>query len=190
MDMVSETYLNTLSASLQSGKVSQNEIDEAVRRILRIKLAAGLFDQPFTDPDRVTRDLLRPNSRTLARQFARETMVLLKNEANLLPLDSSFERIAVVGPLIYARSELFGSWSPDGRAADVTPLAEALERIAPAGMKLVFAEHADKAVHVAQSADAVVLVVGEYPYRPVKTPMSVIFLFRPVKPNWWRQLPP
>jgi len=165
MDMVSETYLSTLSASLQSGKVSQNDIDEAVRRILRIKLRAGLFDQPFTDPDRVTRDLLRPNSRTLARQFARETMVLLKNEANLLPLDSSFERIAVVGPLIHARSELFGSWSPDGRATDVTPLDEALKQIAPAGMKLVFADHADKAVHVAQSADAVVLVVGEYPYR-------------------------
>ena len=165
MDMVSETYLTTLSASLQSGKVSQNEIDEAVRRILRIKLRAGLFDQPFTDPERVAHDLLRPTSRTLARQFARETMVLLKNDANLLPLDSSFERIAVVGPLIHARSELFGSWSPDGRAADVTPLAEALKQIAPAGMKLVFADHADKAVHVAQSADAVVLVIGEYPYR-------------------------
>lgn len=165
MDMVSETYLSTLSASLESGKVSQNDIDEAVRRILRIKLRAGLFDQPFTDPDRVTRDLLRPNSRTLARQFARETMVLLKNENNLLPLDSNFGRIAVVGPLTHARSELFGSWSPDGRAADVTPLDEALKQIAPAGIKLVFADHADKAAHIAQFADAVVLVVGEYPYR-------------------------
>jgi len=165
MDMVSETYLTTLATSLQSGKVSQADIDEAVRRILRIKLRAGLFDQPFTDPERVSRDLLRPGSRALARQFARETMVLLKNEDNFLPLDANFERIAVVGPLIHARSELFGSWSPDGRAADVTPLDEALKQIAPAGIKLVFAEHADKAAHVAQSADAVVLVVGEYPYR-------------------------
>jgi beta-glucosidase len=163
--MVSESYLTTLAANLQNGKVSQNEIDEAVRRILRIKLRAGLFDQPFTNPDRVNRDLLRPTSRTLARQFARETMVLLKNEGNFLPLDPNFERIAVVGPLIHARGELFGSWSPDGRAADVTPLDEALKQIAPAGTKLVFADHSDKAAHVAQYADAVVLVVGEYPHR-------------------------
>jgi beta-glucosidase len=165
MDMVSGSYLETLIPSLQSGKVSQDDIDEAVRRILRIKIRAGLFDQPFTDPDRATRDLLRPNSRTLARQFARETMVLLKNENGLLPLESNFKKIAVVGPLIHARNELFGSWSPDGRGADVTPLAEALKQIAPHGVELVFAEHADKATHVAQSADAVVLVVGEYPYR-------------------------
>jgi beta-glucosidase len=165
MDMVSETYLTTLSASVQSGKVSQDDIDEAVRRILRIKFRAGLFDQPFTDTERAARDLLRPTSRTLARQFARETMVLLKNENSLLPLESHFKRIAVVGPLIHARSELFGSWSPDGRATDVTPLDEALKQIAPAGVQLIFAGHADKAAHAAQSADAVVLVVGEYPYR-------------------------
>lgn len=165
MDMVSGAYLNTLAVSLEKGKVSQDDIDEAVRRILRIKLRAGLFDQPFTDPDRASRDLLRPNSRALARQFARETMVLLKNADNFLPLDSNYKRIAVVGPLIHARSELFGSWSPDGRAADMTPLNETLKQMAPAGTKLIFADHADKAVHVIQSADAVVLIVGEYPYR-------------------------
>lgn len=165
MEMVSGAYLETLIPSLQSGRVSQDDIDEAVRRILRIKIRAGLFDQPFTDPDRAARDLLRPNSRTLARQFARETMVLLKNEDNLLPLDSRFKRIAVVGPMIHARNELFGSWSPDGRGADVTPVDEALKQIAPAGVELVFADHADKAAHLAQSVDAVVLIVGEYPYR-------------------------
>ena len=165
MDMVSGSYLESLVDNLTNGKVTQAEIDEAVRRILRIKIRAGLFDQPFTDPDRATRDLLRSESRSLARQFARETMVLLKNDNNLLPLESNFKRIAVVGPLIHARSELFGSWTPDGRGADVTPLDEALKQIAPKDVELVFADHADKAAHVAQSADAVVLVVGEYPYR-------------------------
>jgi beta-glucosidase len=165
MDMVSNTYINTLAASLQSGKVSQDDIDEAVRRILRIKIRAGLFDQPFTDPDRATRDLLRPESRTLARQFARETMVLLKNDNNLLPLESNFKKIAVVGPLIHARNELFGCWSPDGRGADVTPLDEALKQVAPHSVELIFADHADKAAHRVQDADAVVVVVGEYPYR-------------------------
>jgi beta-glucosidase len=165
MEMVSGAYLETLLPSLKSGKVSQEDIDEAVRRILRIKIRAGLFDQPFTDPDRAARDLLRPTSRTLARQFARETMVLLKNQDNLLPLDSKFKRIAVVGPMIHARNELFGAWSPDGRGADVTPLDEALNQIAPVGVELVFADHADKAAHLAQSTDAIVLVVGEYAYR-------------------------
>jgi len=165
MDMVSGAYIETLLPSLQKGTVSQDDIDEAVRRILRIKLRAGLFDQPFTDPDRATRDLVRPNSRTLARQFARETMVLLKNKNGLLPLESNFKRIAVVGPLIHARNELFGSWSPDGRGADVTPVDEALKQLAPKGVELVFADHADKAVHIAHNVDAVVLVVGEYPYR-------------------------
>jgi beta-glucosidase len=165
MDMVSGAYLNTLAASLQSGKISLGDIDEAVHRILRIKFRAGLFDQPFTDPERATRDLLTDQSRVLARKFARETMVLLKNEGGLLPLDSRFKRIAVVGPLIHARAELFGSWAPDGRAEDVTPLDEALKQIAPAGVELVFAEYADKAAHRTLSADAVLLVVGEYPYR-------------------------
>ncbi len=92
-------------------------------------------------------------------------MVLLKNNDGLLPLESNFKRIAVVGPLIHARSELFGCWSPDGREVDVTPLDEALKEIAPKDVELVFADHADKAVHIAHNMDAIVLVVGEYPYR-------------------------
>ena len=165
MDMVSGAYLETLASSLQSGKISQDVIDEAVRRILRMKFRAGLFDQPFTDTERASRDMLTDKSRQLARKFARDCMVLLKNKDNLLPLDSRFKKIAVVGPLIHAQAELFGSWAPDGRAADVTPLDEALKQVAPAGVELTFADHADKAVHRALSADAVVLVVGEYPYR-------------------------
>jgi beta-glucosidase len=165
MDMVSNTYLTTLADSLAHGKVSQDDIDEAVRRILRIKFRAGLFDQPMTDPARASRDLLRPESRSLARQFARETMVLLKNANGLLPLESNFKRIAVVGPLIHARNELFGCWTPDGRGADVTPLDEALKQVAPKDVQLIFADHADKAIQRAHDADAIVLVVGEYPYR-------------------------
>jgi beta-glucosidase len=165
MDMVSGAYLETLAASLQGGKISQEVIDEAARRILRVKFRAGLFDQPYTDTNRASRDILTDESRQLARKFARDCMVLLKNEGGLLPLDSRFKKIAVVGPLIHAQAELFGSWAPDGRAADVTPLNEALKQIAPNGVELTFAEHADKAAHLALSADAVVLVVGEYPYR-------------------------
>lgn len=166
MDMVSSTYLNTLAESLQNGKISADEIDEAARRILRIKHRAGLFERPFTDPARATRDMLTIKSRELARKFARDCMVLLKNESDLLPLDAErFKRIAVVGPLVHARAELFGAWAPDGRAEDVTPLSEALRQVAPAGAELIFAETADQAAKIAQSADVVVLVVGETPNR-------------------------
>lgn len=166
MDMVSSIYLNTLAANLQNGKISADEIDEAARRILRIKHRAGLFEQPFTDPARATRDILTVKSRELARKFARDCMVLLKNESDLLPLDGErFKRIAVIGPLVHARAELFGAWAPDGRAADVTPLSEALKQVSPAGVELLFADTADQAAKIVQSADAVVLVVGETPNR-------------------------
>ena len=164
MDMVSGVYLNTLGESLRQGKISMEEIDEAVRRILRIKHRAGLFDQPFTDPLRARRDLLTPEARNLARQFARQSMVLLKNDRDLLPLQG-FRRILVAGPFVHARGELFGTWTPDGRAEDVTPLDEALRQTAPKDVELWFAEATDLALHLAHHADAVVLLLGEHPVR-------------------------
>ncbi len=164
MDMVSGVYLNTLGQSLAAGKVSMSEIDEAVRRILRIKHRAGLFENPYTDPSRAARDILTPESRTLARRFARQSMVLLKNENDLLPL-RGFRRILVAGNFVHARGELFGTWTPDGRAETVTPLDEALRQTAPKGVELWFAESVDHALHSAHYADAVVLVIGEHPAR-------------------------
>lgn len=164
MDMVSGVYLNTLGESLRQGKISMEEIDEAVRRILRIKHRAGLFDQPFTDPLRARRDLLTPEARNLARQFARQSMVLLKNDRDLLPLQG-FRRILVAGPFVHARGELFGTWTPDGRAEDVTPLDEALRQTAPKDVELWFAEATDLALHLAHHADVVVLLLGEHPVR-------------------------
>ncbi|NWG34688.1 MAG: glycoside hydrolase family 3 C-terminal domain-containing protein [Chloroflexi bacterium] len=164
MDMVSGVYLNTLGESLQRGKISIEEIDEAVRRILRIKHRAGLFAQPFTDPLRAPRDLLTPEARSLARDFARQSMVLLKNDRDLLPL-KGFRRILLAGPFVHARGELFGTWTPDGRAEDVTPLDEALRQTAPNSVELWFAETSDLALHLAHHADAVVLLLGEHPAR-------------------------
>ena len=165
MDMVSGVYLNTLAASLQAGRVSRDEIDEAARRVLRVKHRAGLFANPFTDPARAARDLRRPEALALARRAARESMVLLKNAQGLLPLEGRFKRVAVVGPLVHAQGELLGTWAPDGRPDEVTPLSESLAQAAPQGVRLSFAEQADQAVLAALSADVVVLVVGEHPAR-------------------------
>ncbi len=164
MDMVSGVYLNTLGESLQQGKISQTELDEAVRRVLRIKHRAGLFEQPFTDTTRASRDILNPESRNLARTFARESMVLLKNENNLLPLQG-LRRILVAGNFVHARSDLFGTWTADGRGEDVTPLDEVLRQIAPKDTELWFTEATDLALNFAHQVDAVVLVLGEHPWR-------------------------
>lgn len=164
MDMVSETYLETLAASIQAGKVSIQEIDDATLRILRIKHRAGLFDQPYTDPNRFVREVLTSESRQLARQFARECMVLLKNKDNILPL-RSFRKILVAGDFVNARGELYGTWSPDGHGEDCVPLDQALKIAAPKDVNLSFAEDYDEAFDYAIEADLIVLVLGEHPRR-------------------------
>ncbi len=165
MDMVASIYLNTLANSLQTSRVLMADVDEAVRRILRIKHLAGVFDKPFTDPNRAARDQLTARSREVARQFARESMVLLKNDRGLLPLDGRFTRVHIAGPMVHARGELFGTWTLDGRAEDVTPVSEALKQAAPHDVQLHFAATADEAAHYAHAVDAVVLIVGEHPRR-------------------------
>lgn len=164
MDMASGVYIETLAGSVRSGRVPLAEVDEAVRRILRIKQRAGLFETPFTDPDRAARDILTPEARQLARRFARQSMVLLKNEGSLLPLQG-FRRILVAGPFVHARGELFGTWTPNGRGEDVAPLHESLRRAAPKGVDLWFVESNDLALHLTHEADAVLLLMGEHPVR-------------------------
>lgn len=164
MDMVDGVYLDTLGESFQQGKISMEELDEAVRRILRIKHRAGLFDQPFTDPSRASRDILTTEARALARQAAVQSMVLLKNEHQLLPLQG-FHRILMAGNFIHARAELFGTWTADGRVEDVTPLDESLRQAAPQGTEVWFADTPDLALNLAHHVDAVVLLLGEHPSR-------------------------
>lgn len=164
MDMASESYFENLANCLGSGRVSIQEIDQAVLRILRIKQRAGLFENPFTDPERYARQVLTPEARNLARRFARQSMVLLKNQAGLLPLEG-LRRICIAGNYSHASSELYGSWSMDGQPEDVTPVDQALRAAAPAGVELWFAENHDQALDFAQQSDASVLLLGEHPRR-------------------------
>jgi len=164
MDMVSGVYLNHLARLLNEDRISRDDLDQAVLRILRIKARAGLFERPFTDPQRAARDLLTPAARQLARRIATRSMVLLKNQANLLPLDG-FRRILFAGDFVHARDELFGTWSPDGRAEDTTPLDEVMRHNAPAGVDLWFIRNQDLALALTHQADAVVLLLGEHPSR-------------------------
>jgi beta-glucosidase len=123
MDMADGAYLQSIPALVQSGQLPVSILDEAVRRVLRIKFAAGLFDNAYTDPGRAKRDILTSENRQLARKLAQESLVLLKNQDDLLPLKREVKSIAVLGPLANDRANQLGSWVGNGQAQDaVTPL--------------------------------------------------------------------
>lgn len=123
MDMADGAYLKQLPGLVRSGKVPLSVVDEAVRRVLRVKFAAGLFDHPYTDPQRASTDILSPANREVARKMADESMVLLKNQNNVLPLSKSIKTLAVIGPLADDKADQLGPWAGAGKAEDaVTPL--------------------------------------------------------------------
>ncbi len=125
MDMVSRIYVDDLPALVRSGRISVAVVSEAVRRVLRAKAALGLFDDPYhgTSVERERAVLLAPEHRQLARRVAEESIVLLKNDGQLLPLGSRVRTIAVIGPLADDKVSALGSWPGRGDPRDaVTPL--------------------------------------------------------------------
>jgi beta-glucosidase len=121
MDMADGAYQSLLS--LDKGKLPMNLLDEAVRRVLRIKFKAGLFQNPYTDPARERLSMLTPESLQIARRAAQESLILLKNQNSVLPLDKGVKSVAVIGPLVDDGADQLGSWAGNGRAEDVvTPL--------------------------------------------------------------------
>lgn len=112
MDMVADGFLNTLKESLDEGKVTQQEIDLACRRILEAKYKLGLFEDPYRycDENRAKTEIFTPENRQAAREIAAQTFVLLKNENQVLPLQNK-KTIALVGPLADNRENMTGTWS-------------------------------------------------------------------------------
>ncbi len=170
MDMQGAVFQRFLKTSLEEDKVSMAQIDTAVRRILLLKYRLGLFENPykFCDAEREKRVLLSAEHRAAARDMARKSIVLLKNEQQVLPL-SRTARIAVIGPLADNKSELIGNWSAAGNASDCVSLLEGIKK-ASQGVVLhargCSIEGTDRggfasAIATAKKADVVVLAVGE-----------------------------
>jgi beta-glucosidase len=171
MEMVSRSY-NTFGAQLlKANKLSQATIDEAVRRILRIKFRLGLFDRPYSDEGREPTSLLRPDSIRLAREIAGRSMVLLKNERETLPLNKSVGSVAVIGPLSDDRRAPLGWWAGDGKEENtVTPLAGIKAAVSPQ-TKVGYAKGCEvkddstagfaEAINLAKQSDVAVIFVGE-----------------------------
>lgn len=112
MDMIGEGFLTTLQASVEDGLVTTHDIDMAVRRILKAKYTLGLFDDPYKycDVDRANTQIFNKENRAFAREVAAETMVLLKNDNQILPLKKS-GKIALIGPLANTKENMPGTWS-------------------------------------------------------------------------------
>ena len=171
MDMVGRAYLDNLPQLVKDGKVTMQQIDEAVRRILRIKFQLGLFDNPYTDLKRENEIILSDEHIEAARDVARKSIVLLKNEKNLLPLKKDIKSIAVIGPLADDKQSPLGSWSCEGKVEDVvTPLEGIKAKVSPQ-TKVTFVKGCEirgekksgisDAVKIAKNADVAILVVGE-----------------------------
>ncbi|WP_349257716.1 glycoside hydrolase family 3 N-terminal domain-containing protein [Povalibacter sp.] len=170
MSMQSGIYNSQLLRLVASGELPVTVVDEAVRRVLRVKKAIGLFDNPYRSLDaaRETTAIGTPAHRALARDAARRSIVLLKNEKNVLPLQKS-ARIALIGPLGDDRKNLFGPWTLFGDTRESITLRQGLENAGFAAVTVVkgseietpLAGGIDAAVAAARSADVVLLAIGE-----------------------------
>ena len=171
MEMVSRLFNQHGPLLLQERKVTQATIDEAVRRILRIKFRLGLFEKPYVDESLEKTAYLTPENRAIARDIAGRSMVLLKNERETLPLAKSVASIAVIGPLADDKRSPLGWWSGDGKDEDtVTPLAGIKAKVSPQ-TKITYAKGCDvladdtsgfaEATTAARNSDVAIVVVGE-----------------------------
>jgi beta-glucosidase len=171
MEMVSRLYNKHGAGLLNEGKVSLATIDEAVRRVLRIKFRLGLFERPYADEAREGASIFNAEFIAAAREISGRSMVLLKNERETLPLAKNLKAVAVVGPLGDDQKNMIGSWSGDGKAEDaVTVLAGIKSKVSPS-TRVLFARGCEitgdstdgfaEAVRAAREADVTLLVVGE-----------------------------
>ncbi|OQP44485.1 glycosyl hydrolase [Niastella yeongjuensis] len=174
MDMESRSYTAHLAQLVKEGKVPVALVDDAVKRILRKKFELGLFDDPyrFSNAQRETDQVGIPQHREVAKDMARKSIVLLKNEKGVLPLSKNTKTIAVIGPLAKSEDDMLGFWSvgwPDN--SDVVSQWEGIQNKVGNTAKLLYAKGCDvsdtsragfaEAITAAQNADVVIVSVGE-----------------------------
>ncbi len=171
-DMESRCYIETLEDLVNSGEVDIKYVDDAVRRILLKKFELGLFDDPFRycDEQRQERYVLSKELKALSRESGCKSIVMLKNEANTLPLANKRQKIAVVGALATSQQDMMGFWASEGVVEEAVTLLDGVEsRFSKA--KVSYAEgydlenfelkELDKALALADESDVVIVAVGE-----------------------------
>ena len=182
MDMSGDAFQNGLQASLDRGLLTEQDIDRAVGRILKLKFQLGLFERPYADVSKVRGRFNTPEKKALAREVARQSMVLLKNDDRTLPLKKVLASIAVIGPNADNVMNQLGDYTaPQRRDWVVTVLDGIRQKVAP-GTRVFYEKGCDirdpskagfdRAVAAARNAEMIVAVVGGSSNRPYK-PNSV-----------------
>jgi len=173
MDMESRCYREELVNLVRQGKVDMKYIDDAVRRILRIKFQLGLFDDPYRycNPEREKEMILHPDHLKAAKEMAVKSMVLLRNEGNILPLKKSNQTIALIGPLAASKDDMIGGWSALGLGNDAVSLYDGLTAKLGSSAKIIYARGCgvteenrtgfQEALNAARRADVTLLAMGE-----------------------------
>lgn len=170
MDMMNQSYDKHLATLVKEGKVTQAVLDDAVKRVLRIKFRLGLFEKPYTPEIAEKKRFLLPESRAVAARLAQESIVLLKNEHSTLPL-AALKNVAVIGPMSNSKWHLLGSWRAHGNAEDASTIYEDIKQEFGSKIMVTNAQGCDfdgtdqsgfaEANRLAKNADAVVICLGE-----------------------------
>jgi beta-glucosidase len=175
MDMVSSLYHDHLADLVHSGQISEAELDESVRHVLRVKFALGLFENPYADEKKESAAMLQPEAVALSREVAEHSFVLLKNDllpsaTPLLPLSSDIKSVAVIGPLADDGAAMLGSWGGLGNGRDAVTLRAALNQKLGES-RVHYAKGAEfsgatdaqikSAVDAAKNSDVAILALGE-----------------------------
>lgn len=185
MDMEGGTYENHLEDLVKSGEIDEKLLDDSVRRILRVKFKLGLFDDPYkySDPE-ILKNISFEDHLKTARDIARKSIVLLKNENEILPLKSSVKSIAVIGPLADDKNSPIGNWRAQGEENSAVSVVEGIRNAVGTNVEVTYAMGAElgygtknfliplkinetdtsgfaEAVQVAKNAEIVVMVLGE-----------------------------
>jgi len=179
IDMVSGAYAAHLAELVETGRVPLELVDDAVRRVIRLKLRQGLFERPYvggTAPASATGPAaeapapeqsdraLGPPARALAREAAAASFVLLSNNG-ALPLTSNPGRLLLTGPFVDEGAALLGTWSLDGRAEDVASPADAIRDRLRDNAIVDDGRFSDRTLHLVRQADITIALVGEHPSR-------------------------
>ena len=171
LEMVSRLYNKHGLELVRERRISTAAIDEAVRRILRIKFRLGIFEKPYADEAREASSIFTAQHLAAAREVAGRSLVLLKNDGNVLPLSKSLKSIAVIGPLANNQKDVIGSWTGDGKLEDAVSLLAGIKAQVSAQTRVLYAKGCeinddstagfDEAVRLARDSDVVILALGE-----------------------------
>ena len=177
IDMVGDTivgnvYSPNLKNLVEQGKIPLEKIDYAVRNVLKMKFKLGLFENPYVDIKFFEQNDLKKNYKdSIALQLAKESIVLLKNENNILPLNKNIKSIALIGPLADNQEDLLASWAAFGKEENVTTILQGLKNISGDDTDINYAKGCnindedtsgyEDAVEIAKLCDVVILIVGE-----------------------------